>query len=418
MKPVPTSRLNLSPLPDFDPLANCNVTAGGLTDSSAHILLNTENTSDKINVTAEGLASTDAASENVTPPVLNSTPRSDTAVSGLFVLASLFTLYFARAVILPVILAILFSILLSPSVRSLRRFGVPEALGALVVLLALVMALALAIDKLAEPATEWLNKAPQSLNQLERKTRPLKIFIGEMRRVMDRITSMTRAVGEKQPREVVVENTNWSGILLGQTQFVLVSSLSTLILLYFLLASGDTFLRKLVRVLPTLRDKVRAIEVTREIQREIGRYFLTVGCINGALGAITAIAMWILGMPNPILWGVMVAVLNFIPYVGPTVSLITLSLAALVTFDEISQALLVPLVFIGITLLEGQLLQPIIVGRRLALNPVVIFLSFLLWGWLWGIAGMLIAVPLLVTLKICCDRLEPLAPIAEFISRE
>ena len=345
-------------------------------------------------------------------------PRSDGALFGLVILATLYTLYFARALLLTVVLAVLFSILLSPAVRALHRIRIPEAVGALIVILGVIAILGFAADKLSAPATEWLNKTPQSLSQIELKTRSLKNFVGEVRRITDRISTMTRGAGEKRPREVVVENTNWSGVLLGQTQYVVVGSLSTLILLYFLLASGDSFLRKLVRILPRLRDKVRAVEVTREIQHEIGRYFLTVGCINIALGVVTAIAMRILGMPNPMLWGVLVAILNFIPYVGPTLSMITLTLAALLTFDTLSQALLVPLVFVGLTLFEGQFLQPIIVGRRLALNPVVIFISFLLWGWLWGIAGMLIAVPLLVTIKICCEHLEPLAPVAEFLSRE
>lgn len=344
--------------------------------------------------------------------------RGDGALFGLVILATLYTLYFARALLLTVVLAVLFSILLSPAVRALHRIRIPEAVGALIVILGVIAILGFAADKLSAPATEWLNKTPQSLSQIELKTRSLKNFVGEVRRITDRISTMTRGAGEKRPREVVVENTNWSGVLLGQTQYVVVGSLSTLILLYFLLASGDSFLRKLVRILPRLRDKVRAVEVTREIQHEIGRYFLTVGCINIALGVVTAIAMWILGMPNPMLWGVLVAILNFIPYVGPTISMITLTLAALLTFDTLSQALLVPLVFVGLTLFEGQFLQPIIVGRRLALNPVVIFISFLLWGWLWGIAGMLIAVPLLVTIKICCEHLAPLAPVAEFLSRE
>ena len=344
--------------------------------------------------------------------------RGDGALFGLVILATLYTLYFARALLLTVVLAVLFSILLSPAVRALHRIRIPEAVGALIVILGVIAILGFAADKLSAPATEWLNKTPQSLSQIELKTRSLKNFVGEVRRITDRISTMTRGAGEKRPREVVVENTNWSGVLLGQTQYVVVGSLSTLILLYFLLASGDSFLRKLVRILPRLRDKVRAVEVTREIQHEIGRYFLTVGCINIALGVVTAIAMWILGMPNPMLWGVLVAILNFIPYVGPTLSMITLTLVALLTFDTLSQALLVPLVFVGLTLFEGQFLQPIIVGRRLALNPVVIFISFLLWGWLWGIAGMLIAVPLLVTIKICCEHLAPLAPVAEFLSRE
>jgi predicted PurR-regulated permease PerM len=364
------------------------------------------------------LSAPNGSNKSPATTALDINPRSDVALVGLVILATLYTLYFARALMLPVVLAVLFSILLAPSVRALRRVHVPEAFGALIVLLVVIAMLGFAADKLSEPATEWLNKAPQSLSQIERKTKSLKNFVGEIRRLTDRITTMTRGPGEKPPREVVVENMNWSGVLLGQTQYFLVGSLSTLILLYFLLASGDTFLRKLVRILPRLRDKVRAVEVTREIQHEIGRYFLTVGCINIALGVVTAIAMWILGMPNPALWGVLVAILNFIPYVGPTLSMITLTLAALLTFETLSQALLVPLVFVGLTLFEGQFLQPIVVGRRLALNPVVIFISFLLWGWLWGIAGLLIAVPLLVTIKICCDHLEPLAPIAEFLGRE
>ncbi len=311
-------------------------------------------------------------------------PRSDIALIGLVILATLYTLYFARALLLPVVLAVLFSILLAPSVRALRRVHVPEALGALIVLLVVITVVGFAADKLSEPATEWLSKAPQSLSQIERKTKSLKNFVGEIRRLTDRITTMTRGPGEKLPREVVVENMNWSGVLLGQTQYFLVGTLSTLILLYFLLSSGDTFLRKLVRILPRLRDKVRAVEVTREIQHEIGRYFLTVGCINAALGVVTAIAMWILGMPNPALWGVLVAILNFIPYVGPTLSMITLTFAALLTFETLSQALLVPLVFVGLTLVEGQFLQPIIVGRRLALNPVLIFISLFVMGMAMG----------------------------------
>lgn len=387
------------------------------TDKSDYSISKTEASENESAQEAHFSAQT-SANKSLAPTAIVANPRSDVALGGLVILATLYTLYFARALMLPVVLAVLFSILLAPSVRALRRAHVPEAFGALIVLLMVLAVLGFAIDKLSEPATEWLNKAPQSLSQIEQKTKSLKIFVGEVRRLTDRITSMTRGPGEKPPREVVVENMNWSGVLLGQTQYFLVGSLSTLILLYFLLASGDTFLRKLVRVLPRLRDKVRAVEVTREIQHEIGRYFLTVGCINVALGIVTAIAMWILGMPNPTLWGVLVAILNFIPYVGPTLSMITLTLVALLTFQTLSQALLVPLVFVGLTLFEGQFLQPIIIGRRLALNPVVIFISFLVWGWLWGIAGLLIAVPLLVTIKICCDHLEPLAPIAEFLGRD
>ena len=375
------------------------------------------NKPDLVEQVSIGGAVSDVAVPELKQPV-ESDSIGDTALSGLLLLAILYTFYFARALILPVVLAVLFTILLSPAVRTLRRARIPEPIGALIVMAVVLASLGMVVDRLIEPASSWLAKAPQSLSEIERKTRSLKNFVGEVRRITDRITTVTRGSADARTQEVVVDNSNWSGVLLGQTQYLFVGAFSTLILLYFLLASGDEFLRKLVRVLPSLRDKVRAVEVTREIQSEIGHYFATVGCINLALGGVTALAMWFLGMPNPLLWGVLVAILNFIPYVGPTLSLITLSLVALLSFDTLGQALLVPLAFLGLTLLEGQFLQPIVVGRRLALNPVVIFISFLLWGWLWGIAGMLIAVPLLVTLKICCDHLAPLAPIAEFLGRE
>ncbi|MEO6021726.1 MAG: AI-2E family transporter, partial [Burkholderiales bacterium] len=220
-----------------------------------------------------------AEEAQVTQP-LGANSSGHTALSGLLLLAILYTFYFARAMLLPVVLAVLFSILLSPAVRALRRARIPQPLGALIVMVIVLASLGAVVDRLIEPASSWLAKAPQSLGQIERKTRSLKNFVGEVRRITDRISTLTRGSVDARVQEVVVEKGSWSGVLLGQTQYLLVGSFSTLILLYFLLASGDEFLRKLVRVLPSLRDKVRAVEVTREIQSEIGRYFATVGCIN------------------------------------------------------------------------------------------------------------------------------------------
>ena len=190
-------------------------------------------------------------------------------------------------------------------------------------------------------------------------------------------------------------------------------------LLYFLPASGDLFLRKTVRLILTLRNKIHAVEVGREIQQKLGRYFFfTVTLINAGLGIATTVAMQVLGMPNPLLWGAMAMLLNYIPYLGPTASLVILGAAAAVTFDEPGRVWQVPATFLALILLEGQLIQPVVVGRSLRLNPVMVFLAFLLMGWLWGIPGMFFAVPLLVTLKVICDHVGHFATLGEYLGRD
>ncbi len=189
-------------------------------------------------------------------------------------------------------------------------------------------------------------------------------------------------------------------------------------MLYFLLASGDLFLRKTVRLIPTLRNKIQAVEVGREFQRELGRYFFTVSVINAGLGIATTIAMQSLGMPNAFLWGAMAMLLNYNPYLGPITSLAVLSMAAVMTFDDVARIWLVPVIFLALILLEGQLIQPIVVGLRLRLSPVMVFIAFLLLGWLWGIAGMFIAVPILVTLKGICDHVGRFAALGEYLGSD
>lgn len=206
-------------------------------------------------------------------------------------------------------------------------------------------------------------------------------------------------------------------VLFTGTQYFLIGAASTVVLLYFLLASGDGFLRKLVRLMPTLRDKIRAIGVVRQIQQDIGRYFLTLGTINAGLGIATAAAMYLLDMPNPALWVVMAGLLNCIPYPGPTLCLFALSLSARINFDSVAGAWLIPASFLALTFIEGQFIQPMFAGRMLSPNPVAVFISLLFWGWLRGIAGMLIAVPMLTIIKVVCSHVENREPIGTFLDR-
>lgn len=344
--------------------------------------------------------------------------RASAVVIGLFVLAVLYTCYFARALLLPIVLAVLFSLLLSPVVRGMRRVGIPEPLGAGLVMTALLGLLAAGSFALADPAAEWIGRVPGSLRAVETRLREFKQPVADVQRAAARLEAMTKVTPKTQTPEVVVRSEGLGGLLANRTPYFIAGLLSTIVLLYFLLASGDLFLRKVVRITPTLRNKIHAVEVGRSIQREVGRYFFTVSLINVGLGAVTALALQMLGMPNPLLWGTMVMLLNFIPYLGPMTSLLILAVAAILAFDDLSRAWMVPGVFLVLTVIEGQFIQPVVLGRQLSLNPVMVFLAFLLLGWLWGIAGMFTAVPILVTLKVICDHVERFAPLGEFLGRQ
>jgi len=339
------------------------------------------------------------------------------ALTGLFILAIFYTLYFARAFFVPVILAVLLNFLLWPLVRGLKRLHVPEMLGAAFVLLGLLLTVGYGVYLLSEPAMSWAEKAPRSLQQLERKLRALRKPVDQVSKAAEKVEEIARVKNDKKVPEVELKRPGITEVLLSGTQSFLAEVLVVCILLYFLLASGDLFLQKIVKVLPRLQDKKRAVEIIRETEEHVSTYLLTVTLVNAGLGAATGLAMYILGMPNPLLWGVMVGVLNFIPYLGATVNLIVLTLVAILTFSDLGRALLVPGVFFGLATLEGNFITPMILGRRLTLNPVVIFITLIFWGWMWGIPGALLAIPMLSTLKIICDRIEPLAPIGEFLGR-
>ena len=339
------------------------------------------------------------------------------AVKGLFILACFYTFYFARSLLLPIVLAILLSLILYPAVRALKRVHVPEALGAALIVAALTGTLGVGIYQLFEPASQWLSTMPRVAQQVERKLVKVRKSMEEVSKAAEKVEELTSA--ERRPvrtQKVVSSQPSLMSRIWAGMQSVAVSAGATLVLLFFILASGDLFLRKMVRVLPTLTDKKTAVAVARTIQSAIARYLFTITCINLGLGIATAGALHLLSMPNAILWGVMVALFNYVPYIGPAVSGTVLTLVAFLTFDDVGDILLVPLVYFTLETIEGQFVTPIMTGRTLTLNPVMIFLSMLLWGWIWGVIGALMAVPILMTLKIFCDHIAGLGGVGEFLS--
>lgn len=337
------------------------------------------------------------------------------ALTGLFILASFYTLYFGRAFFLPIVLALLLNFLFSPMVRALKKLRIPEGLSAGVVVFGLLGGLALGVYQLSTPAYEWAQRAPQTMRRLEAKLRDFKKPVQTMSKATEQVEKITQVGGGKATPTVEVRTESLGERVFSQATDLVANGMVMFILLFFLLASGDLFLRKLIRVLPSLADKKKAVEIARQIETDISAYLVTITMINIGLG----IAVWgittLLGVPNPLLWGVLAMVTNYIPYLGAIIMIVVLAMVGFLTFKDTTQALMVPLSFVGLNILESYIVTPMVLGRRLTLNPVVIFLGLTFWGWLWGITGALLAVPIMVVFKIFCDHSEPLRPLGEFL---
>ena len=334
-------------------------------------------------------------------------------LTGLFVLACLYTLYFGRAFFLPVVLALVLNFLLWPVVRGLARLRIPEPAGAGIVIAATFAAVGFAGYELSAPVSEWLARAPAFASKLQREIRSVRQPMERVTRATEQITTPAPSA-EHTPMVQIQKPGVLEQGLIHAWDFV-GALVVVVVLLYFLLASGDLFLLKLIRVLRRFEDKKRAVQIAREIETNISRYLLTQALINAGLGTAGGIAFWLLGLPNPALWGVLGAVLNFIPFLGSMALIAIVFVVASSTFPTLGQALLPPAAYAFLGIVEGTFISPYVVGRRLRLNTVVVFLGLTFWGFLWGIPGALLAVPMLAMMKIVCDYIEPLAPIAEFL---
>ena len=360
----------------------------------------------------------------IVEPVAQQPPAASAAVdirsamlTGIFVMLVFYTLYFAASVLMPIILALLFNFLLAPVVRLLNKLGIPQTVGAALVLIVTLGALFGAMSLLATPAEDWIRAAPQNFHKIEEKLRLLRQPIEKIQRATEQIEQATTAGNKDQPtQKVELQGPSLTSTLLSGTPAILATTGVVIVLLYFLLASGDSLRRKVVSVIPRLQDKKRAVEILRDLEQDISYYLLTVTLLNLSLGACAGIGLYLSGVPNALLWGAMVALSNFAPYVGAAASVIILAAVGLLTFDTLGQALLVPGIVAALSIVEGQIVTPAILGQRLSLNPVAIFIAMILWGWLWGIPGALLAVPLLASFKIVCEKLEPLQSVATFLA--
>lgn len=340
--------------------------------------------------------------------------RSITIAAWTVAIVSVFgTLYFARTLFIPIALACFLALVLAPIVRVLRRGGLPRTVSAAAVVIAAVVLAGAIIARLSQPAVEWFARLPEAMLRLRYTFSEVVIAIQDVREFSQ---DVARLSGGGDGGGAAAPGPDLAHMFLTNAGQLLTMIAITSVLLFFLLANGDLFLLKTVHILPRLSEKKRAVEIGRDLQTEVSRYLFTITAINIGLGCATAATMAAFGLPDPLLWGVLAATLNFIPYVGSMLTTSAILLAAVLTFTSPLEALLPPLAFVGLTTLEGNIVTPALVGRRLTLNPVIVFTSLLVWGWLWGPAGLLLAVPLLVVSKILCDHIKPLQVVGEYLS--
>jgi predicted PurR-regulated permease PerM len=340
------------------------------------------------------------------------------ALTGLLLLACFYTLYLAEGFFAPLVLAIVFNFFLSPFVRVLSKLRIPEAAGAGIVMLGCLSAMGFLIYEFTGPVTEWVERAPLIMSNISTEFQKLKKPVDKVTQATEQVSKMAQSGTPdpgKKPAEVELKRPAVTDGLFSKTRDAVLELVVFLVMLYFLLSSGDLFLRKLIHVLPRFEDKKRAVTIMRQIEDHISRYLLTVAVINACLGVAGGLAFWALGMPNPALWGGLAFLLNFIPYIGALAEIVIVALVAAATFPHLSHALLVPACYLGIATVEANFFTPYVMGRRMTLNPVVIFVAVTFGGFLWGILGVFLAVPALVMLKIFCDHIGPLAPIGEFL---
>ena len=338
------------------------------------------------------------------------------AVIGIFLLLLTAGIAYARDFLMPVMLGFLLALVFSPVRRFLERRRIPPEISAFLIVGSLVATLASGVLLLAGPVQGWIEDAPEIARELEWKTRSL--FGGaqaviEAGQTVDEVTS-----GGKDPevQEVVVKEPGMFTNLAWVAPAYLAQTVLTLVLLLFLLASGDMIYEKIVHVLPTFKDKRQAMRIAHDIERKLSRYLFTITAINAALGVAVGIAMALLGMPNPALFGVIDFSLNYVPYLGALTGVAAALVVGLLTFDDPGTALLPSLAYFALTAIEGQFVTPYFVGRRLEMNTVVIFLSITFWAWLWSVMGMLLAVPLLVTIRAFCEHIPELVPVGKFLA--
>jgi predicted PurR-regulated permease PerM len=361
----------------------------------------------------------------VTAATTPARPRINSVANSLrvLVLGALGTLlFFAHDAFVPVALALLFSLVLSGPVEWLHAWRIPRSLSAVLLMVAILGAVIALGNFISEPAQQWFASAPRTIKVIEKKVRPfaqLMARVDSLKNSAGSIGSAPHPAGASPappaPAPAAAEESA-PVMLFDATRGAVLNAATVIILTLFLLAGGPPMLARMASAFSSGLKSAHIIMVIENVRSEVGRFYVTSALINVGLGLATAFAMMWCGMPNPFLWGTLAALLNFIPYAGPTTTLLVLTLVALVSFDGLPQVFAVAGSYVALAAIEGQIIQPLLVGRRLQLNPMLVFLALWFGGMFWGVAGIVLATPALVALKVIAAHSRSGAPLLDFLS--
>ncbi|WP_241523945.1 AI-2E family transporter [Oceaniglobus indicus] len=340
------------------------------------------------------------------------------ALSWLLVFVALTSIYFARELMLPIFMGLVIALTFTPVVRSFRRIGVPPPVSAVLLMVVLGTTGFVVAYFSSGPISEWVEELPELGDELKRKLARLSASVEKIRDVSEDVEKITEGDGANKPREVAVDRPGFLSSAASSAVTVVTTLVVALVLATFLLASGTMFHEKLVQSFSRFQDKKKALQVVKDVEKRISRYLFSITVINAGLGLCIAGAMWAVGLPNPLIWGLLAFLLNFLPFIGAVVGTVLVGGIAILSFDSIGYALVAPASYYLLTAIEGQFVTPLLLGRRLELNTVSVFLAVVLWGWLWGVPGAVMAVPFLVTFKVICDSVPGLRIVGHFLGAE
>jgi predicted PurR-regulated permease PerM len=354
-----------------------------------------------------------------TPGEMRPFPHDPHSISvlALTVIAVVGALYVGKEVVLPIVLALVLKLMLQPIMNILcDRLRLPHALSALLLIICLFGLVAAVALTISVPASAWIQKIPQILPDIQQKLEGLRRPIEYLQRAFSAVTNMASPGTDGAPAVAVKDGSGVASTLALGTVSSLSRFFATMVVLFFLLVAGDRLLRGFIEVLPRFSDKRQAATIANEIQRNIGGYLLTITLMNAAVGVATGIAMWACGMGDPLLWGAIAFLLNYVPVFGPLTGIVMFLVAGIVTLSWPWFAFLPAVLYLIIHVVEGETVTPLLLAGRFNLNPVLVIVSLFFWHALWGIPGALLAVPLLAVFKIICDHVEPLKPVAHIMA--
>ncbi len=324
-------------------------------------------------------------------------------------------LYVAHNAFIPVALALLMGLVLSGPVEALHKHRVPRSLSAVLILVVTLSLIGGTVSMLWTPAQTWFAKTPETISLLQHKARPLTRFIGHLDELRNRASTLGPAGKTSAPPVVSVATPSGPGLIIDASGSIITSLLTFVIVTLFLLTGGPPMLARMTVAFVDDLDASHVQMVIEKVRVELGRFYLTTTFINIGLGIVTGLAMWAWGLPTPYLWGALAALLNYIPYAGAITTVSVLTIVAVVSFNTLGQIIGVAATYVLIATIEGQVAQPLLVGRRLEVNPLLIFLALWFGGLYWGIAGIVLATPALVALKVIAQNSKSGRPMMEFL---